>query len=262
MPEQPGRAEQPSGTEQPSGSEQPSGAEQPRGGQPGEAGRGERPIRLAIVDDDPLVRAGLRILMGGSPDIEVVAEAGDGAEAVNVAGAHWPDVMLMDIRMPRVDGLVATQRIRGRVGAPQVVVLTTFDADEYVLEALRGGASGFLLKDTPPREIIEAVRTVAGGGAILSPTVIRRLIDHVADPHAGPRRDRARARLAGLTEREREVAAALGRGLTNAEIGAELGMSVPTAKGHVSRLLSKLELNNRVQVALLVHDAEIMPFGT
>jgi DNA-binding NarL/FixJ family response regulator len=220
-----------------------------------------RPIRLAVVDDDPLVRAGLRILMGGSADIEVVAEAGDGAEALTVAEAHWPDVMLMDIRMPRVDGLVATQRIRSRPSPPQVIVLTTFDADDYVLEALRGGASGFLLKDTPPRDIIEAVRTVAAGGAILSPSVIRRLIDHVADPLAGPRRATARARLGTLTAREHEVALALGRGLTNAEIGAELGMSVPTAKGHVSRLLSKLELNNRVQVALLVHDAEVLPFG-
>ena len=217
----------------------------------------QRPIRLAIVDDDPLVRAGLRILMGGSPDIEVVAEAGDGVEALTVADAHWPDVILMDIRMPRLDGLIATQRIRCRPSPPQVIVLTTFDADEYVLEALRGGASGFLLKDTPPRDIIAAVRTVAAGAAILSPTVIRQLIDHVADPLAGPRRARARARLATLTDREHEVALALGRGLSNAEIGAALGMSVPTAKGHVSRLLAKLGLNNRVQVALLVHDAEL-----
>jgi DNA-binding NarL/FixJ family response regulator len=219
----------------------------------------DRPIRLAIVDDDPLVRAGLRILLGGSPDIEVVAEAGDGAEAVLLVDAHWPDVILMDIRMPRVDGLVATQRIRCRPSAPQVIVLTTFNADEYVLAALRGGASGFLLKDTPPRDIIEAVRTVAAGAAILSPTVIRQLIDHVADPAAGSRRDHARTRLATLTDREHEVALALGRGQSNAEIGAELGMSVPTVKGHVSRLLTKLELNNRVQVALLIHDAALSP---
>lgn len=221
-------------------------------------GGGERPIRLAIVDDDPLVRAGLRILVGGSPDIEVVAEAGDGAEAVTAAGVHWPDVILMDIRMPRVDGLVATRRIRSRAGAPQVIVLTTFDADEYVLEALRGGASGFLLKDTPPREILAAVRSVASGAAILSPAVIRRLIDHVADPEAGDRRARARTRLAALTDREREVAVRVGRGRSNAEIGAELGMGLPTVKGHVSRLLSKLDLNNRVQIALLVHDAELL----
>lgn len=217
----------------------------------------DRPIRLAIVDDDPLVRAGLRILLGGSPDIEVVAEGADGAEAVSLADAHWPDVILMDIRMPKVDGLAATRRIRCRPSAPQVIVLTTFHADEYVLEALRGGASGFLLKDTPPRDIIEAIRTVASGAATLSPTVIRQLIDQIADPAAGPRRSQARAGLARLTDREREVAVALGRGMSNAEISAELGMSVPTVKGHVSRLLTKLELNNRVQVALLIHDAEL-----
>jgi DNA-binding NarL/FixJ family response regulator len=217
-----------------------------------------RPIRLAIVDDDALVRAGLRILVGGSPDIEVVAEAGDGAEAVTVADAHWPDIILMDIRMPRVDGLVATRRIRSRDGAPQVIVLTTFDADEYVLEALRGGASGFLLKDTPPREILAAVRSVASGAAMLSPMVIRRLIDHVADPEASSRRARARTRLAGLTDREREVAILVGHGQSNAEIATGLAMSLPTVKGHVSRLLSKLDLNNRVQIALLVHDAELL----
>ncbi|GAA4939010.1 response regulator transcription factor [Actinoplanes utahensis] len=218
----------------------------------------QRPIRLVIVDDDPLVRAGLRILVGGSPDIEVVAEAGDGEEAVTAAGAHWPDIILMDIRMPRVDGLMATRRIRSRPNAPQVIVLTTFDADDYVLEALRGGAAGFLLKDTPPREILEAVRAVAAGAATLSPTVIRRLIDHVADPQAGARRARARTRLATLTDREREVAVLVGHGRSNAEIAAGLGMGVPTVKGHVSRLLSKLDLNNRVQIALLVHDAELL----
>ncbi|WP_084557076.1 response regulator [Couchioplanes caeruleus] len=218
----------------------------------------DRPIRLAIVDDDPLVRAGLRILVGESADIEVVAEAGDGAEAVHVAGAHWPDVMLMDIRMPRVDGLVATRRIRSRPGAPHVIVLTTFNADEYVLEALRGGASGFLLKDTPPWEVLAAVRAVASGAATASPSVIRCLIDHVADPEAGTRRALARERLTMLTDREREVAVLVGRGCSNAEIGTDLGMGVPTVKGHVSRLLSKLDLNNRVQIALLVHDAELL----
>ncbi|MDG4826468.1 response regulator transcription factor [Asanoa sp. WMMD1127] len=219
----------------------------------------DRPIRLAIVDDDPLVLAGLRILMGGSPDIVVVAEAKDGTEVDALADAHWPDVVLMDIRMPKVDGLVATRRLRSRPAPPHVIVLTTFHHDEYVLDALRAGASGFLLKDTPPLEIIAAVRTVAAGSATLSPAVIRQLIDHVADPAAGPRRATARARLAAaLTDREREVAVALGRGWSNAEIAAELRMSVPTVKGHVSRLLTKLDLNNRVQVALLVHDAELL----
>jgi DNA-binding NarL/FixJ family response regulator len=218
----------------------------------------DRPIRLAIVDDDPLVRTGLRILLGGSSDIEVVAEAGDGAEAMRLVDAHWPDVILMDIRMPTTDGLIATRRIRRRPSPPEVIVLTTFSADGYVLEALRGGASGFLLKDTPPRDIIAAIRAVAAGAPSLSPAVIRRLIDHVADPAAQPRRARARERLTVLTDREREVALGLGRGWSNAEIGAELGMGVPTVKGHVSRLLTKLDLNNRVQVALLVHDAELL----
>ncbi|MET7397758.1 response regulator transcription factor [Dactylosporangium sp. NPDC005572] len=211
-------------------------------------------IRLAIVDDDPLVRTGLRIMVGGSPDIDVVAEAGDGAEAVTMVDAHWPDVVLMDIRMPGVDGLTATRRLRSRARPPHVIVLTTFHADEYVLEALRGGASGFLLKDTPPREIIAAVRTVAAGAATLSPAVVRQLVDHAP----GPRRDAARARLALLTDREREVALGVGRGWSNAEIAEALGMGVPTVKSHVSRLLTKLDLNNRVQVALLAHDADLL----
>ncbi|MDG4806774.1 response regulator transcription factor [Micromonospora sp. WMMD1120] len=228
------------------------GDSRPAGSHPG-----RRPIRLAVVDDDPLVRAGLRILVGGSPDIEVVAEAADGAQAVSVAHAHWPDVILMDVRMPRVDGLAATREIRSRPGAPEIIVLTTFNADEYVLDALRGGACGFLLKDTPPLEILAAVRTVAAGAAILSPSVVRQLIDHVADPVAGSRRARAREQLAALTDREREVAVLVGQGHSNAEIAARLGMGVPTVKGHVSRLLDKLGSNNRVQIALLVHDAEL-----
>ena len=218
----------------------------------------QRPIRVAIVDDDAMVRTGLRLLLGGLADIEVVAEAADGVEAVTVAAANCPDVMLMDIRMPRMDGLMATQRIRSRPSAPHVLVLTTFTADDYVLEALRSGASGFLLKDTPPQEIITAVRTVAAGAGTLSPSVIRGLIDFVADPEAGSRRARARARLEALTEREREVAVALGRGWSNAEIGTGLSMSLATVKGHVSRVLAKLDLNNRVQVAVLVHDAELL----
>jgi DNA-binding NarL/FixJ family response regulator len=215
-----------------------------------------RPIRLAIVDDDAMVRSSLRLLLGGSSGIEVVAEAQDGEEAMTVAAAHWPDVMLMDIRMPRVDGLTATRRIRSRPSAPQIIMLTTFNIDEYVLESLRSGASGFLLKDTPPLKILAAVRSVASGAGILSPQVIRRIIDHVADPLAGSRRSRARSSLKVLTDREREVAVALGRGWSNAQIGSGLRMSVPTVKGHVSRLLTKLSLNNRVQVAVLVHDAE------
>jgi DNA-binding NarL/FixJ family response regulator len=195
------------------------------------------------------------MLLRGAPDIEVVAEAADGAEAVTVADAHAPDVMLMDIRMPRVDGLVATQRLRSRPRPPQIIVLTTFDADEHVLRALRAGAAGFLLKDTPPRDILHAIRTVAAGDAMLSPAVTRRLIAHVADPAAEARRAAARAGLARLTDREREVAEAIGQGRSNAEIAAALRMSVPTVKAHVSRLLAKLAVHNRVQIALLVHDA-------
>ncbi|WP_092556396.1 response regulator transcription factor [Actinoplanes derwentensis] len=224
----------------------------------GGIGGDRRVIRLLIADDDALVRAGLRILVGGSADIEVVAEAEDGAKAVTASDAYRPDVILMDIRMPGVDGLAATRRIRSRARAPQVIVLTTFGADEYVLEALRSGASGFLLKDTAPLEILSAVRSVAAGAAILSPMFIRRLIDHVADPQASSRRARARSRLTALTERENEVAIHVGHGHSNAEIATLLRMGLPTVKGHVSRLLSKLDLNNRVQIALLVHDAELL----
>jgi DNA-binding NarL/FixJ family response regulator len=162
-------------------------------------------------------------------------------------------VVLMDIRMPRVDGLAATEALRRRPGAPEVIVLTTFDADESVLRALRAGASGFLLKDTPPTQILQAVRKVALGEATLSPTVTRQLIAHVAGPQ--PARSASIRLLERLSDRERHVALALGRGMSNAEISAELFMSVATVKAHVSHVLTKLELNNRVQVALLVHDA-------
>ncbi|MEO3748081.1 response regulator transcription factor [Plantactinospora sp. B5E13] len=217
-----------------------------------------------MVDDDALVRAGLSMILGGVPELRVVGEAADGSEVPAAIAAYRPDVVLMDIRMPRVDGLAATEAVRQMPDPPQVLVLTTFDADEYVLRALRAGASGFLLKDTPPAEIVQAVRRVAAGEATLSPTVTRRLIAHVTGPgtpgrrDADLRRDRAVRLLAGLSEREREVAVAIGRGWSNAEIAAELFMSVATVKAYVSRLLTKLELNNRVQVALLVHDADLV----
>jgi DNA-binding NarL/FixJ family response regulator len=209
-------------------------------------------IRVLIVDDDALVRAGLTMILSGAADVEVVGAAADGSAVPAAVAGHRPDVVLMDIRMPRVDGLAATEALRARPDAPEVIVLTTFDADEYVLRALRAGASGFLLKDTAPVDILHAVRRVAHGDAMLSPAVTRRLIAHVAAPAAAPR-TAARRRLDGLSERERDVALALGEG--KAEISAELFMSVATVKAHVSRLLTKLELNNRVQVALLVHDA-------
>ncbi|MGW0911428.1 response regulator transcription factor [Streptomyces sp. NPDC002784] len=215
-------------------------------------------IRLLLVDDDPLVRAGLSLMMGGADDIEIVGEAADGAEVGDLVERTRPDVVLMDIRMPSVDGLTATERLRGRPDAPQVVLLTTFHADEHVLRALRAGAAGFVLKDTPPAEIVEAVRRVAAGDPVLSPTVTRQLMEHAAGAAAGTRRTRARARIAALNEREREVAVAVGRGLSNAEIAGALFLSVATVKTHVSRILTKLDLNNRVQIALLAHDAGLL----
>jgi DNA-binding NarL/FixJ family response regulator len=213
------------------------------------------PIRVLIVDDDPLVRSALAMMLAGPEDVSVVGEAADGAEVAEAVDAHAPDVVLMDIRMPRLDGLAATERLRGRAGAPHVIVLTTFDADDHVLRALRAGASGFLLKDTPPAEIVRAVRLVAAGEPMLSPTVTRRLIAHVTEPGVATRRDAARDLLDRLTDRERDVALAIAEGRSNAEIGRELFMSVATVKAHVTRVLMKLELNNRVQIALLAHDA-------
>ncbi|MDX3246802.1 response regulator transcription factor [Streptomyces sp. ME18-1-4] len=215
-------------------------------------------IRLLLVDDDPLVRAGLAFMMGGADDIEIVGEAADGGEVEELVDRTRPDVVLMDIRMPAMDGLTATERLRRRADAPQVVVLTTFHADEQVLRALRAGAAGFVLKDTPPAEILDAVRRVAAGDPVLSPTVTRQLMDHAAGTAADTRRAHARVRLAALGEREREVAVAVGRGLSNADIAAGLFMSVATVKAHVSRILAKLDLNNRVQIALLAYDAGLL----
>jgi DNA-binding NarL/FixJ family response regulator len=185
----------------------------------------------------------------------VVGEAADGAEALSAVDVYAPDVVLTDIRMPRVDGLVATELLRARPNPPEIIVLTTFDADEYVLRALRAGASGFLLKDTPPAEILSAVARVAAGEPILSPSVTRRLIAHISGTDVNARRQHARALLARLSEREREVAMTVGQGRSNAEISGELFMSVATVKQHVSRILTKLDLNNRTQIALLAHDA-------
>jgi DNA-binding NarL/FixJ family response regulator len=213
------------------------------------------PIRVLIVDDDTLVRSALAMMLAGTDDIRVVGEVTDGSEVASAVDAFAPDVVLMDIRMPRMDGLTATELLRAREDAPQVIVLTTFDADDHVLRALRAGASGFLLKDTPPPEILRAVRLVAGGDAMLSPAVTRRLLAHFADDGADARSMAAHVLLERLTAREREVAIAVAQGKSNAEIAAELFMSVATVKAHVSKLLVKLELNNRVQIALLAHDA-------
>jgi DNA-binding NarL/FixJ family response regulator len=212
-------------------------------------------VRVLVVDDDALVRAGLSMLLAGVEEIAIVGEAADGSEVARAVAEHQPDVVLMDIRMPGMDGLAATELLRAHDDAPEVIVLTTFEADDDVLRALRAGASGFLLKDTPPADIVRAVRAVAAGEPMLSPTVTRRLIGHVTDGGTHDRRRDARGQLDRLTEREREVAVAIGLGKSNAEIGRELYMSVATVKAHVSRVLEKLELNNRVQIALLVHDA-------
>ncbi|MEV0615951.1 response regulator transcription factor [Nonomuraea sp. NPDC050404] len=213
------------------------------------------PIKVLIVDDDAMVRAGLSMILGGAADIEIVAEAGDGAEVPPLVSEHRPDVVLMDIRMPGIDGLTATETLRRTSEPPEVVVLTTFHADAQVMRALRAGAAGFLLKDIAPGDLVQAIRKVAAGEPILSPAVTRQLITHVSDPEPEEGGERARKLLGRLSEREREVATAIGQGKSNAEIGRELFMSVPTVKAHVSRILTKLSLNNRVQVALLVYDA-------
>ncbi|MGY1717757.1 response regulator [Blastococcus sp. SYSU DS0552] len=224
------------------------------------AGAAGADARVLVVDDDPLVRAALAMVLGGAPGLTLVGEAADGDEVPAAVTSGAPDVVLMDIRMPRVDGLAATEQLQLRTDRPQVIVLTTFDADDHVLRALRAGASGFLLKDTPPAAIVDAVRRVADGEPMLSPTVTRQLMAHVAAAVAPPdvAGERARALLTALSEREHEVALAVGRGLSNADIAAELYMSVATVKAHVSRLLTKLEVANRVQVALVVHDAGML----
>ncbi|GAA2168894.1 response regulator transcription factor [Actinomadura napierensis] len=214
---------------------------------------GDRPLRVLIVDDDALVRAGLSMMLDGIHGISVVGEAADGGEVPEAADRHAPDVVLMDLRMPRVDGIAATRALRRRDPAPEVIVLTTFDTDENILHALRAGASGFLLKDTPPAQIVDAVRHVAAGDPILSPRITRRLMERAAT-QAGAY-ERARAALARLSPRENDVVAAIGAGRSNAEIGAELFMSVATVKAHVSSIFTKLSLDNRTQIALLAHDA-------
>jgi DNA-binding NarL/FixJ family response regulator len=212
-----------------------------------------RPVRVLVVDDDALVRAGLTMMLDGADGVAVVGEAADGAAVPAQLDAHPADVVLMDLRMPRVNGIVATQRVRVRPHPPEVIVLTTFDTDENVLRALRAGASGFLLKDSPPAQIADAVRRVAAGEPILSPRITRRLMDRAAI-EAGAY-DRARAALSALSTREHEVALAVAEGSTNAEIAARLFVSVATVKAHITRILTKLELGNRTQIALLMHDA-------
>jgi DNA-binding NarL/FixJ family response regulator len=218
--------------------------------------------RVLIVDDDPLVRSALTLMLGGQGDVEVVGEAGDGHAGVELAGDLQPDVVLMDIRMPRLNGLEATRRLHANPDPPRVIVLTTFDADEHVVGALAAGADGFLLKDTPPPVILDAIRKVAAGEPMLSPsvtaTLIRRLRFDQSGRETADRTAEAERRLAGLTGREHDVALAVGRGLSNAEIAGQLHLSVPTVKAHVSRLFDKLGATNRVQIAICVHDAGLV----
>ena len=215
-------------------------------------------IRVLLVDDEELVRFGLRTVLEAVGGFEVVGEAGDGEAAVAAAHELRPDVVLIDIRMPVLDGLAATRRMLALPHPPQVAVLTTFHVDEYVYAALAAGAAGFLLKDTPPREIAAAVRSVADGTATLSPAVTRDLIDSYVDRAATPRRSRARARIDELSEREQEVLRLVGRGEPNAAIGKALFVSEATVKTYVSRLLAKLQLANRTQAAILAHEAGLL----
>ncbi|WP_409491605.1 response regulator [Amycolatopsis sp. cmx-11-12] len=214
-------------------------------------------IRVLIADDEWMVRSMLRTIMESADDITVTGEAADGAEAVSLARSTRPDVVLLDIRMPRVDGLDAARRLRGLVDPPKVVVLTTFDLDEYVDTALRAGAVGFLLKDATANDMLTAVRSAAGGDAMLSPRITRRLLTRFTEPVTGPRAD-AERRLEVLTGKEREVLVAVARGLSNVDIAAEFHLSEATVKTHVSRILAKLACTNRVQAALLAHRAALL----
>ncbi|MEV5747044.1 response regulator transcription factor [Actinoallomurus sp. NPDC052308] len=217
-------------------------------------------IRVLLADDQALVRAGFRALLDAQPDVEVVGEAGDGAEAVRLACRERPDVVLMDIRMPVLDGLAATREIVGdaRLTDTRVVILTTFELDEYVFEAIRGGASGFLVKDTEPTDLIRGVREVASGDALLSPSVTRRLIAEFA---AKARKPRSAAELRGLTDREREVMALVAEGLSNEEIAGRLVVSPATAKTHVSRTMVKLHARDRAQLVVMAYETGLVKPG-
>jgi DNA-binding NarL/FixJ family response regulator len=216
------------------------------------------PVRLLLVDDDPLVRVGLSSMLAGAPELELVGEATDGQQAVDAVRDLRPDVVLMDIGMPVLDGVAATAAIRRRAGAPEVVMLTTFGSDQALLRALRAGASGYLLKDAAPAEIVAAVVKAASGESVLSPQSTRQLMDHVGAVDQDSRRTTALAVLAQLTERERDVVLAVAEGRSNAEAAAALEVGVATVKTHLTNSLAKLQLTNRVQLALLAHDAGLV----
>lgn len=210
--------------------------------------------RIMIVDDDPLVRSGLRLLLGGDAGLDIVAEAGNGQEALDTHATAPVDLVLMDLRMPVLDGIAATGRFKALASPPAIIVLTTFDADDYVVRALAMGADGFLLKDTPPDEIVAAIHQVLDGRPALSPSVTAALIKQVVTS-GGHRTSSAVERVDRLTARERDVAVELARGASNAEIAERLYMSIATVKAHISHIFTKLDAGNRVQVAILMHDA-------
>ena len=220
-------------------------------------------IKVLLVDDQSLLRMGFRMILDAEPDIEVVGEAADGATAISMTSALHPDVVLMDVRMPGMDGIQATAAITAAVPASKVLILTTFDLDEYVFAGLRAGASGFLLKDAPPAELLTAIRTVAGGEAVLAPTATRRLIDQFASllPGPGPQPGRD-ALLSGLTGRERAVFTRLAAGLSNREIAGEMHLSQGTVKIHVGRILAKLDLRDRVQAVVLAYESGLIKPGS
>ncbi|WP_433870607.1 response regulator [Saccharopolyspora sp. CA-218241] len=215
-------------------------------------------VRVLLVDDQELMRMGFRMVLDSQDDVEVVGEAGDGERAVELAAELHPDVVLMDIRMPGVDGVEATRRIAAADTA-KVLVMTTFDLDEYALAALRGGASGFLLKDTPPENLVSAVRSVASGDAVVAPSVTRRLLDRFVPEGSGPLRDASV--LDVLTDREREVLVLVAKGLSNTELAAELYLSEATVKTHFGRVLSKLDLRDRVQAVVLAYETGLVRPG-
>ncbi|MCX4657797.1 response regulator transcription factor [Streptomyces uncialis] len=212
-------------------------------------------VRVVIADDEPLIRAGIRLILTSDPGIEVVAEAPDGRAAIELTRAHAPDVVLLDIQMPVMDGLTALAELRRTAPGTPVIILTTFGERDNVLRALESGGAGFLLKDTAPAELIGAVRAAAAGEAYLSPAATRHVVDQLASGRAAARGGAARARVDRLSDREHEVLALLGEGLSNADTGRRLHMSEATVKTYVSRILAKLECENRVQAALLARDA-------
>ncbi|GLW70903.1 DNA-binding response regulator [Kitasatospora phosalacinea] len=214
-------------------------------------------IRVLVADDEPLIRAGIRMILTSAEDIEVVGEASDGAQALRLAAELAVDVLLLDIRMPVLDGLSALAELPRTAPGTRAIVLTTFGERENVLRAITSGGAGFLLKDTAPGELIQAVRAAATGHAFLSPAATRHIVDSLAEGPAAARGERARRRLAVLTARERAVVELLGEGLSNADTGARLHMSEATVKTYVSRILAKLDCENRVQAALLARDAEL-----